>query len=326
MAILAFEGFDHYTFATAGEKLFDGAATGSMGTGRLGTGQAIKMFSTSDVKVAHSATAQGVWCFGVKFDVLPGSDSVFFKLIESGTTHVDLRVTASGTIRITRDGTSLAVSSATVGAGTWYWCELKANIHDSTGAAEVRMNSTSYASVTGADTKNGGSGTIDTVAFVGPNSFDNNWFDDFYVDDGSSFLGEKKVSTLYPSGAGNSAQFTPSAGNNYECVDEAQGDGDTTYVESSTGGHIDLHAFGNLSGSISAVNAVKVVGYARKDDGATREIQLGVRHSGTNSWGSTVALSSSYQFISRMMLTNPVTAVAWTEADVTGAEFGVQNI
>lgn len=39
------------------------------------------------------------------------------------------------------------------------------------------------------------------------------------------------IETLRPNAAGDLAQFTPNAGANFQCVDEAVADGDTTYVE-----------------------------------------------------------------------------------------------
>src|SRR3989304_495806 len=48
------------------------------------------------------------------------------------------------------------------------------------------------------------------------------------VDD--SWCGDGKIILQTPNGAGDNTGLTPSAGSNYECVDEFPNDGDTTYV------------------------------------------------------------------------------------------------
>ena len=79
------------------------------------------------------------------------------------------------------------------------------------------------------------------------------YFDDLYVCDGSGsvnndFLGDVRVVTVRPNGAGGSTQWTPDSGSNYARVNETISGEDSNYVEDGTSGHEDRYAYGDLSG------------------------------------------------------------------------------
>lgn len=119
--------------------------------------------------------------------------------------------------------------------------------------------------------------------------------------------------TSLPSGPGDLTNWTPNgAVANWQCVNENPPDGDTTYV-SSTGTPTDSYAMPS-GGFAVAPSMVVAKSYARKDDGATRALEVGVRSSGVNGLGSPVTLGSSYVFVDSCISTDPATGVAPTAA------------
>ena len=100
-------------------------------------------------------------------------------------------------------------------------------------------------------------------------------FDDLYVCDSAGstnngFLGDCRIDTIYPSGAGNYTQFTPSTGSNYTCVDETAPN-TTDYVDGATVGDRDSYALGNLSAlSSQTVYGVQVNAAILKDDAGSK--------------------------------------------------------
>lgn len=131
--------------------------------------------------------------------------------------------------------------------------------------------------------------------------------------------------TLRPTGAGNSTQWTPSAGSNWQNVDESSADGDTTYnAASGTGGLVDLFTTaGGVPGG-AAVNSVTFTLRARHA-GAYGFMLFSVRSGGsTSSIAGTLVLTGSYADYSTAALTdNPVTGVPWADgAEVNALEIG----
>lgn len=136
-------------------------------------------------------------------------------------------------------------------------------------------------------------------------------------------IGDVRVEVLYPSGAGNSAQMTASAGSNFQCVDEAQENGDTDYVSDSTVGHKDTYAYGDLSTTSGTVLGVEPVVMARKTDGGTRGIASVARVSGVEQDSATYNLQTDYTPEVDCRATDP-SGSAWTISSVNGAEFGAK--
>ncbi len=142
------------------------------------------------------------------------------------------------------------------------------------GDYEIRINgSTVMTPTTGQVATN----AVWTDFFLGDTQT-NNWrrqpgpatvdFDDLYVidDQGShntSFLGDCRIETLFPNGAGASSQWTPNSGTNYSRVNEVFTDQDTSYVSTAGVGNRDSYAMGDLSSLPATVFGVQVYANAR---------------------------------------------------------------
>jgi hypothetical protein len=317
MALIWLDGFD--TTTTPGEHYENSSGTGTI-TGRTGNALHLNGGGTFIQKTVASA---GTYYAGFAFRLTNRQDAPVIQFREGTTTHVDLRFSAAGIppmfMQVTRAGTQLGSNGATSFAlNTWYYIEVKAIIHDTTGAVEVKVNGVTEFNLTNQDTRNGLTGIIDNIKLEG---FQGTQIDDLWIDS-SQFHGDCKVETLRPTGAGNSTQFTPSAGSNWQNVDDTTHDGDTTYNASSTNGHIDLFALGDLVTATGTVEGIKVVQRWRKDDAGSRTARRVIRTGATNYEGGDVSMSDSYTTSTEVIEQNPNTTADWTIANVNGLEAG----
>lgn len=341
MALIFADSFDHYATADILAKWtsISNAPTISA-PGRFGSSLTA---SGSQRYVQKTIPALGTYIFGFAFlfGAQPNSDMTFFATLEGATVHVDLRLTASSTVRITRNGTTLATGTTVLSAATFYYIEVKVIVSDTVGLAEVRINGVLDASYYGAgsagaptgDTRNGATGVIDgfrvgiVTGGVGEGTCRH---DDLYVVDttgsapNNTYLGDVRVEALFPNGNGNSSQFVGSdadSTDNYLLVDETTQDGDTTYVESSTVGNKDTYTYTDLTPGTGTVFGVQSLLYARKTDAGTRTIKSVARTSATETDSADKTLSTTYLYYPDVRETKPGGG-AWTVTDVNASEFG----
>lgn len=332
------DGFDHYQPSTQWYYKWD-QFSGSLPnqvTGRFSSGQAIR-FSTSSWLRKQFGVNSSAWRIGcaVYLDAVSGSNDInLLQLQESGTAHVELMITRNSKLRVNRNGTQVGSDqSDTLPAQTWFYLEWYIVVTDSlsSGHCTVKINGTTKLDITSGDTRNGGSGTPNTV-LIGGGGFSNVYIDDLVITSMDTtttppFLGDRRVITLYPSGDGNYSQFTGSDGNsvnNYQLMDESSSINLTDYVESATAGHRDSYAMENPSLTPANVHAVQVSVCAAKVDAGNRTGKTFVRISGTNYDGPTFFPASSPLVHSNLMETSPATASAWTSSELNGLEAGVK--
>lgn len=282
-----------------------------------------------------SIDAQQTWTVGFAFKCasLPSTSGDIIALMDGAVVHVTLRLTTAGALAVTRNGTVLGTSANVISAGSYFYIELKAKIDDSTGTYDVQVNGGNVLTGTGADTRNAGNATADTVR-IGINLVAGNFsstldFDDLYICDGqgstnNTFLGDVRVDAYLPAGAGNSTQLTASAGSNYQCVDDSTPNGDTDYVQSATTSQKDTYDFTNMSHTPSTIFGVQILMSAKKDDAGTRSIAAVTRSAGSDTDGTTQALSTSYVYYREIRETDPNGPAAWTKTSFNAAEFGVK--
>jgi hypothetical protein len=330
MAIVLIEGWDHLTASEVTSKGWS-ANPNSMAAGRFdGQSASYTGASTTLNKTLPSSYSTLFAGFAFNPASLPASTQDFFCLQAGATLTFRLGLNTSGELVVRNSGgTIIATGTTVLVAGSWYYIEVKCVINGASGSAEVHLNGVTEISSTAG---NFGSANLDTVSFR-TMSFTTArvQIDDVYVADSSgsaprnTFLGDVRVETIYPNGAGAHSDWIPNSGSShYTQVDEAQADGDTSYVSDSTPGHIDTYAFGDIDTG-ATVYGVQTNLYARKDDANTRQIAPVVRQSGTDSVGATVTLGSSYATFSQLYNQDP-TAADWTPTTVNADEFGVKEI
>jgi hypothetical protein len=337
MALLTHAGFDNFGINT--EMITDNWVLSAGGPAfvamRNGNGMRLVGNTTLHKRIT-SASSTYIVNFAFRLTALNTSTATIVQLLNSSTVHIELKLDTSQRLFVTRgDGVQLGGTGTTsLFVGTIYFIEMKVVINDTTGAVTVKLNNVAEAPITSTnvDTKNGATSTVDRIQFTNPAFSPYNLdYDDFSVLDGAGaapnndFIGDTKVITKFPSGAGATTNFTPSAGSNFQNVDEAAPDGDSTYNTSSTAGHIDLFTFPAL-GLVGTVFGVRTLSLVRKDDAGSRTMRGKVRSGGVNFNGASVSVPSTYIHLSDMWETDPNTAAAWTVANVDSAQVGYELV
>lgn len=131
-----------------------------------------------------------------------GHNVMGFYADAGATAHNQLNVSGSasaggeGRVRIVSGtGTTLGATDAgTVVANTWYYIEYQTHLADAPdGWAKVRIDGVEVLSLTGIDTKNGGTAAVyESIRLMNPSASSGgiNYYDDFYVNVGGSFKGD----------------------------------------------------------------------------------------------------------------------------------------
>lgn len=342
MAVVFVEGFDHYNGTGTGTGVgarWSGGSTYSMTGGRFG-GQALRC-GNSSLNSAGSITAVlptdytsvSVGFAFRNFYGLPSTSSVrpFFYLLGDGSTQVGLRVLSSGQLeayRLTSSTAGTLLGSSALGViigNTWQYVECEITISDTVGVFKVYVDGSLVINLTNVDTRNGTPTAVDQVNLgansgaTGIGTFD---FDDVYVTDSATRLGERRVETLYPTGDVAQGWSRSAGATNYSLVDELTVNGDTDYVQASTVGDVDTYDFGTVSSTPTAIDAVQIVSYGLKTDAGTREVALQIKSGATTSDGSNFVLAGSYTNFRRLTTVDPDTSVAWTQSGVAAMQAG----
>jgi hypothetical protein len=288
--------------------------------------------------------AQATWIvgFAFKFSVLPGgTQRAILTFFDTAVQHVFFALKTDGTIEARMGagaGTLLGTSTNVFATNTFYYLEFKVTISDTVGVVALRVNGVVDATLnlTGQDTRNAGNSTANVITY-GLNSSTASTIDmdDMYILDGTvgdadqpnnDFLGDVRVEALLPSGAGNYAQFTPSAGSNYQNVDDAAPDGDTTYNSSATTNQLDTFAMGNLATATGVVHGVELINSARKTDAGSSILAPVLRISATDYVGADDSLGTGYTYQSDQTYdVSPATGLPFTISEVNAFEVGYKK-
>lgn len=233
------------------------------------------------------------------------------------------------------NGTLVASSYAgTWPQDVWFYLEVGLNCATTGGNCEVRINTVPVINFSG-NTSNTGTSTWDTVklGFVGNGVFTNTIpgfaFDDFYVNDTAgatcnSFMGNVRVQTQFPDGAGDKTEFSiggsspPAA--NWEAANNRYMD-DRAYVEATAIGTTDLYNLQTLV-SGNAIYAVQASMVARQVDTLQVKARSVIKTNGSEHEGVDHFLNSTFSFFKTVWETNPATGVAWTQAELAALQLG----
>jgi hypothetical protein len=337
------EGFDYYPAITgvtgvAGRWTLNNTASTSLTTGRFGDGQALFSSPSTSQFLTRAIPSTNTIACGVAIRISDASEvNAARRLIEfrnASGPQCGVGINASGEIIAYRSTTATVLGTAsgvTFSDTVWHYIEVEAFVHDSTGFINVYKDGTQILAVSGVDTRQQ---TADTITFfrlygtdgtgAQPNVFA---WDDVYVTDQATRLGECRVKTLYPNGATADADWTPSGGgDNYQQVDEAQVDGDTTYVASDTPGDLDFYTMTDLGFAPDTVHAVQLTMSARKDDAETRAVRLKLKSGAVVEDGATQAMAGSYQYFSDVYEEDPDVVGPWTASSVNAMQIGIETV
>jgi hypothetical protein len=320
------DGFDTYASVSGVDvgvaSKWPTAASGTLVTGRFGTGQAANLTGASTDWITPTFTALSSFTFEAGFMVVAGTTGSIIFFREGATNHVDLTWEADGTIRAKRNGTLLGSSAGgAFTVGSWYSLQVEVVISDTVGRVTIYLDGVQKLNLTGLDTKNGGTGVVDRIYFSGGSGSIGGRYDDMLVQDSATRLANPiRASTLYPTSDGATLNLVPSTGtSHFALVDEALASR-TDYLSGSTVGDLDLLGLGNLPTTPLSIQEVNAIVYASKTDATNRSIALGVKSGATTSDGSNYALSSSGGRFERPLAVDPNTGAAWTTSAVNALE------
>lgn len=222
-------------------------------------------------------------------------------------------------------GTLLGSSTTAMGTGFKY-ISLKVTVHNTAGAFDLWIDGISEASGTNVNTRGGTANNQLTHVEIGASSnWDSHYFDDFVLDTTTQtkFF---EVKNVLPTGAGNTTQFTPLSGTNWESVDESGAhDSDTSYVYSNASGQKDTYQMANPTLTAGTIKAVVTTIVGKVDSGSISVYPV-TRSGSTDYDGSSTALTTSYAAYSRVHETDPNTSAAWTASGVNAVEVGVKVV
>ncbi len=327
------EGFDwSQTIADYAMK-WTSQSMSSIGAGRLG-GYCAELVATNK-GFYQTIDAQSTWVVGVAFmctNVTTGGRII--SLYDTSTLHIRIGFNA-GALYIDRSTTNLAVSANTISQDTWYYLEAKVTIGDAgVGNYEVRINGSSvgWLPSTGADTRNAGNASANIIRFgqtaAGSDGMIGK-YDDLYIADGTAgindFLGDTRIQTVLPGADGTHTDFTASAGSDFECVNELY-DGDTTYLYSSTAGHMNTFNMDDIVAGYT-IKGLGINGIMRKTDAGARTMRTFYEDSaGTHRNGATQSVGTSYVNYQQLVEVDPVTTSAFDVTGVNAIRPGVEIV
>lgn len=265
------------------------------------------------------------WHCGLMIEAAPGSDTVLVRFYEGSTLHIDVRVTSTRKLKVTRNGTSLGTGTPSLTAGVWYQFAIHVKVHDTTGEIHTWIDNVADLSLTGQDTRNGGtSGTIDKYMIRGEFGYSVR-YDDIHAWTGNANKGMSRIVGCLAASDGAHTDWTPSTGtDHFAMVDDASPDSDSTYVSSDTTANRDSYNMAPLGIDPGAtIYALVARMVARKLDIGTRTLALFVRPVTTDYDGADQSPAYGYTQLSEAWETNPATAAAWTPAEIDATEVGV---
>lgn len=214
---------------------------------------------------------------------------------------------------------------------TWMHVALHFKAHASAGYISLYVDGVlvfTYSGNTG--------GNIDSVYFGGNRSPTSGWgafayFDDFYVDDAVGEIDvappSKRFLFSLVDGAGADAQFTPSAGSNFQNVDDSGApDGDTTYNKALSAGLKDTFTLSNITLPADHVirAAIVLAVVKRTDAGTASQIKLHSYDGATYQSGSAQTPPTSYNTLWERQTLQP-DGSAWNETDFNAMNWGYES-
>jgi hypothetical protein len=337
-----FDGFDSYATADILQRW--NATTGSFSIvtgGRFGASTLRVASGGGNEYTLKYLDDQQTWYIGFAFKFLgtPGTSWTFFRLQSLTTVQLELGLDASNRLIAHRGGTVLSgcTGTTTLSSGSWYYIELKCKCIGSTAAGDVKGyvgGIEEFSCNSGASTDPASSSHANRIA-IGTSWANNSshlFWDDLYVCDAqgsanNAVLGDMRVETLVPDGAGNYTQFsTTGAASSWQAVNENPNNGDTSYVASATPGQYETFSFGNMATSPRSIAGIQITAVSRKDDAGSRSISAVVRISTTDYVLTPQAVLDSYAFNTTIQETNPATSAAWTASAVNALEAGVKLV
>jgi hypothetical protein len=224
-------------------------------------------------------------------------------LYDNATCQVCVVVRADRRLEVRRGGQGGALlagpGTAVMSNAIWQHVAVWVKVHGSAGRVVVKVNG-----IVDLDTGAGGVNTQASANAYGTQvifGFDNGGFngcdlrfDDPWVATAAGTLagdgyGDLNFEAKVPNGAGNSTQFTPSTGANWQNVDDIPQNGDTDYNYSNTVGQKDTFTATDLVATTGSVSFIMLETFDRKEDAGSANFRHVLRMGAAESEGADFA-------------------------------------
>lgn len=266
-----------------------------------------------------------------------GSQGLYWERGGNEQVHLEF-VNNSGSfeLKVMRGGTQLGITTELFDYNVWHHFELKVTVHTSTGAFELRHNTVNVLSASGVNTANFGSNQVDNIALRFTTTSTNFRLDDIGAwgasgDAPTDFVGDGVVEGITVSGAGATTQWTPSAGSNFDNVDDAgtatpDDTGAGGFNSSDTVGQQDLYAFTDLTQIDGTILWVQLDTQLAMAATGSRNVKTKFRDPDTTvvDIATHAVTQTVYASVADVMSVNPNTSAAWDVTEVNGGQFGVE--
>jgi hypothetical protein len=261
----------------------------------------------------------------VRFRVLGNEGFIAFN--NGGTNHLQVELKSDGTMQV-RSPVFTHVTTDVYAINTTYTVEFRATIDNASGSYRLKVNDVvpnksggGTMDQSGLDTQGGATATVNVVQCGNGVTIDT-YTDDHVIDWSGNDIGASQVETLYPDGAGDLTEMTPSAGNNFQCVDEATQNADTDFVSNAASSKRDCYTFQNRS-VVGTPRVVQVTTMVKLTSG-TPTFKNFLRIGGANHDGTiTHTATSAYKAYVECWNVNPATGLAWTDSDINSLQAGI---
>ena len=338
MALLWCDGFDHYgVIGNMTEGVYAQVANVSLSTSNPRTGThhlSIQSSGTLRRVLGGAKTTVGL-AAAFYYASLPtqnNSTRIFTYHDAANSPQITIVLESTGVISVRRGtttGTSLGDSGTPViTAETYQHIECVVFFSQTVGTVEVRVNGVTVVSISGVDTVNTGLVECSQVLIGGSSGGGGAApvdIDDYfcYDDTGSfnnTFLGDRRVLTLFPDADTIQADWTPvGSGTGFGAIDEANPDGDTTYISAGIpGSPTPTSEFGmeNLPAGVSAISGVVLVNMSRKTEAGIANVQMSVISGASETAGTDQPMTEIYTYRQDVFEIDPASAAPFTPSEV----------
>lgn len=281
---------------------------------------------TTDITTFPAATYQHVMIFFRWRGTSATLNAPILRVRQTGSVILSITATSTGSWTVVANGTTLATDQGSYSADTWYDIKVHLVLSATVGIVNFYVDNTQIYGGTGLNTGTADINNIyltnnDTAQYVADIIFADNSGSIFNTFDPAKTY---RVATLMPNGAGNSTQFTPSAGSNYDTVNEEPYSA-TDYNSSNTNTHKDTFAMESMPAGVADILGVMAWAVADMDDATARSLNTVIRHSSSESAGADRALvNGSIRHNHHIAEVNPSTSSVWSESEVNAMEVGYE--
>lgn len=328
MALIFCDGFDAYaTSAEVADKwtTVSSAITLTLTGGRFGGG------AVDNGALQNPAMSKNVPTVGANGVTIGGG--CWFKSSSWGTSISISQIGSAGfqptgisTSRIVfPNGSATAAFATAIYDNAWHWIEWSVLMSTTVGTYSASVDGIVVASGSGVNT--GVTPATSVASSLGSTTASATFIDDmvFWDSTGTSFntfpLGAARISTLIPSGAGASTQYTPSTGTNWSCVAGAYSG--TAKVTSTVTGQVDLYTYPNLPIVPSSIYAVVGNYYGQNSGVGSAQNIPKMRTGSTTVSGTASVLPTGTNASSQFAWYADAGGSAWTDTSVNAVQLGM---